>query len=140
MIDHSKVLEANAQRYFEIYEQADLRGYEGMWEDHQAELTQLMAEAKQYWLLSHQEYQLVEGIIAGVPSLVYYDKLLNTSLPAFEDHEEAVEWTLNLENGCKYEDPGSIFHYVLAATIWGTDARFVGIWVDLDGDGGSRAG
>jgi hypothetical protein len=133
MKESTAALQADAEKYFDIIKAAGF-DYETAWADNSTELAEVLLHAKQKWILAHNDYELVEGIVAGVPSLSYYDAWIDAGPPASEDPEEAVEWTLELDDGRKYESPGNIFHHLLETTLWGTVDEYTGLRVDLDGD------
>ncbi len=114
--------------------------YAVAWAAQPAELTQAVADAKAGWLQASQYYELDEGVIAGVPSLAFYDVWIDAGPSAAEDPAEAYEWTLELPNGETLESPGNFFHSILEPTIWGTKPEFTGLAVDLDGDGALAIG
>lgn len=109
--------------------------YEAAWAADSAELSTLVAAAKTNWIHASQYYELDEGIVAGVPSLAFYDVWIDAGPSAEEDPEEAHQWTLELPDGNSLESPGNFFHSLLEPTIWGTNPDFTGLLVDLDGDG-----
>lgn len=109
--------------------------YEAAWAADSDQLTSLVADAKANWLTASQYYELDEGIVAGVPSLAFYDVWIDAGPSAEEDPEEAHQWTLELPDGSSLESPGNFFHSLLEPTIWGTKPEFTGLLVDLDGSG-----
>ena len=48
-----------------------------------------MAAAKEHWLLASGHYELSEGIVAGVPSLSYFDTWLDAGPSGEEDPAKA---------------------------------------------------
>lgn len=130
----SAALAATAQEYYELLEGYGF-DYEAAWAADQAALTGLVADAKANWQQASQYYELDEGIIAGVPSLAFYDVWIDAGPSAAEDPAEAYQWTLELPDGRSLESPGNFFHSLLEPTIWGTNPEFRGLEIDLDGDG-----
>jgi hypothetical protein len=130
----SDMLLATAEAYYELLEGAGF-DYQAAWTGHQTELADLVATAKEQWLETSLYYELNEGIIAGVPSLSYYDVLIDAGPSGAEAPQEALDWMLELPNGEKLEKPGNYFHSLLEPTLWGTEERFTGLPVDLDGNG-----
>lgn len=127
-------LAGTAQAYFDIIE-ANGFDYEAAWAASADELTSLIADAKAQWLDSSLYYELDEGIVAGVPSLAFYDGWIDAGPSGAEDPEEAIDWQLELPDGRVLDKPGNFFHHLTEPTIWATNPDFTGLAVDLDGDG-----
>jgi hypothetical protein len=122
------------QEYYAIIE-ANGFDYEATWEANKPELIDLIEQAREDWLLASTFYELDEGIIAGVPALAYYDTWIDAGPPASVDPAEALEWELELPDGTVLESPGNFFHNLTEPALWGTNPEFVGLEVDLNGDG-----
>jgi hypothetical protein len=123
-----------AQAYYDLAKSSDF-DYQAMWDDNGEEAAKLVADAKAAWLEASTHYELDEGIVAGVPSLAFYDVWIDAGPSAEEDPNEAYEWTLELPDGRSLASPGNFFHSLLEPTIWGTNPAFTGLAVDLDGNG-----
>ena len=123
-----------AQSYFEIMQEADF-DYEAAWDEQQETLGPLLIQSKQYWLDASLYYELNEGIISGVPSLAFYDTILDAGVSGEEDTATAFEWELALPDGQVLNSPGNIFHTITEPTLYGTTDEYVGLSVDLDGNG-----
>ncbi|MEM8534729.1 MAG: hypothetical protein AAGF95_28065 [Chloroflexota bacterium] len=123
-----------AQSYFEIMQEADF-DYEAAWDDQQEVLGPLLIQSKQHWLDASLYYELNEGIISGVPSIAFYDTILDAGVSSEEDTESAFEWELALPDGQVLNSPGNIFHTITEPALYGTTDEYVGLSVDLDGDG-----
>ncbi|MEA4907211.1 MAG: EfeM/EfeO family lipoprotein [Chloroflexi bacterium] len=130
----AEALQATAEAYYALIEAAGF-DYQAAWEAHPQELADLAADAKDQWLETSTHYELNEGLIAGVPSLSHFDVLLDAGPSGEEAPDEALDWTLELPNGERLEKPGNYFHNLLEPSVWGTDERYTGAQVDLDGDG-----
>ncbi len=130
----SAALAATAQEYYDLMAGYNF-DYEAAWAAEQATLSELATRAKSNWQQASQYYELDEGIIAGVPSLAFYDVWIDAGPSAAEDPAEAYQWTLELPDGRTLESPGNFFHSLLEPTIWGTNPEFRGLEADLDGDG-----
>ncbi|MBZ0283381.1 MAG: EfeM/EfeO family lipoprotein [Anaerolineae bacterium] len=133
-------IQADAQAYFDrvqqvIDEHPNEDPYAYLWNEYSDELVPLLLHAKQSWILAHNDYELVEGIVAGVPSLAFYDTWIDAGSSCEEAPDECVEWTLELNDGRVYESPGNIFHNLLETTLWGTVEEYTSMQADLDGDG-----
>ncbi len=139
MKEGSAALAATAQTYYDVMAGYDF-DYQAAWAADSERLTELLTEARANWLVASQYYELDEGIIAGVPSLAFYDVWIDAGPSAEEAPDEAYQWTLELPDGRVLESPGNFFHHLLEPTIWGTDPDYTGLPVDLDGDGATTIG
>ena len=86
MKEGSSALREVTETYFGIIEAANF-DYAAAWAANGEQLTTLMADAKEHWLLASGHYELNEGLIAGVPSLSYYDTWLDAGPSGTEDPE-----------------------------------------------------
>ncbi len=138
MKEGSSGLRTVTETYFGIFETAGF-DYAAAWAASSAELTPLLADAKEHWLLASAHYELNEGLVAGVPSLSYFDTWLDAGPSGTEDPAGALDWKLTLPDGRVLEKPGNLFNMTEPA-LWGTDDTLVGLRVDLDGDGADELG
>ncbi|MCY4089340.1 MAG: hypothetical protein OXF62_00860 [Caldilineaceae bacterium] len=132
-----------SQRYYDLVMEAakaDGDPYARIWDENQEEVHALVVGARDLWLEASTFYELDEGIVAGVPSLVHFDVWIDAGPPGSEDPEEALQWQLELPDGRVLESPGNFFHNLLEPTLWGTIPEFTGLKVDLDGDGSIAVG
>lgn len=132
-------LRATAEHYYELAKAADF-DYAALWAGQPAELTSILSDAKAQWLAASTNYELNEGLIAGIPSLAYFDVWIDAGPSGAEDPAEALDWTLELPDGRTLVKPGNFFHNLTEPLIWGTDEAFVGLRVDVDGDGTQELG
>jgi hypothetical protein len=109
--------------------------YEKVWQENPAEVTALVEQMKADWFETSLHYELNEGIVAGVPTLAYFDAWIDAGPSGADDPEEAVQWTLELADGRVMESPGNFFHHLTEPTLYGTVDEYVGLRVDLNGDG-----
>jgi hypothetical protein len=130
---------AIANRYYDLAQGAGF-DYQVLWQTNTPETAGLVAAAKASWLEASTHYEMNEGLIAGIPSLSYYDVWIDAGPSGEEDPAGALDWTLELPNGTKLEKPGNIFHYLTEPLIWGTTESFVGLRLDIDGDGTQELG
>lgn len=119
---------------------ASAESYRALWEAEPEQVRSLIAEARRLWIEAHNHYELVEGIVAGVPSLSYYDAWIDAGPTGEEAPDEAVDWTLELSGGESRSRPGNIFHILLETALWGTVEEHTGLRVDMDGDGSITTG
>lgn len=125
----SAELLAIAQRYYDLASENDF-DYAAALSANAEEIPGLVAAAQGAWLKTSEAYELDEGIVAGVPSLAYYDVLIDAGSSAEEDPEEALDWTLTLPDGTELVSPGNYFHSLLEPLLWQTNPEYV---VDVDG-------
>jgi hypothetical protein len=109
--------------------------YEHIVEEHRQEIADLLATAKTQWIEASTHYELDEGIVAGIPSLAYYDIWIDAGPPAADAPDEALQWRLILADGRTLDSPGNFFHNLTEPALYGTNEEFVGLKADLDGDG-----
>jgi hypothetical protein len=129
-----------AQQYYDLAE-AENFDYQALWDAHGAELETLLAEARQTWVEDASlNYELSEGLVAGVPSLAYYDVWIDAGPSGEEDPANALDVSVTLPDGRVLEKPGSLYHFVSEPALWGTRDDFVGLRVDFDEDGAIELG
>lgn len=139
MKDATASLRAKAEKYYAALaqiksEQPEANPYEVLWANHPDAVKALIEGMRADWMTAHNHYESNEGIIAGVPSLAYYDAWIDAGPPASED-PEAVQWTLTLADGKTLESPGNLFHTLGEPILYGTVDEYIGLAVDLNGDG-----
>lgn len=139
MLEHVNQIQADAQAYFDILEAAAF-DYEAAWDANQEDLTALVSDARSEFILAHNDYESIEGIVAGVPSLADFDVWIDAGPLGSEDPENAYDWTLTLADGRSFEQPGNIFHWLLETTLWGTQPEHTGARIDFDGNGVDERG
>ena len=101
------------------------------------ELRALVAKMQEnYKAMDSFGYERVEGIVAGVPRLADFDIYLDAGVPKAEASADspAAPVTLDLGNGRKIAEEGSLFTYIIEPTLWGTQRKFV-VPLDLNADG-----
>jgi len=136
---------AGAERYHALVAHAAMEHpeqdpYEHIWAMHADDIRSLVEELRADWLDASLHYELNEGIVAGVPSLAYYDAWIDAGPPAEQDPDEAVDWTLILADGTELDSPGNMFHNLTEPALYGTIEGFTALDVDLDGDGSAGIG
>jgi hypothetical protein len=130
---------AITQRYYDLASNAQF-DYEGLWETNQIELAPLLMVAKQTWLEASNRYELSEGLVAGVPSLSYYDTWIDAGPSEADDPVNALDWTLTLPDGRELNKPGNLMTHLTEPAFYGTIEEFVGLRLDIDGDGTQELG
>lgn len=124
-----------AQRYYDLAESYGF-DYQQVWDEQGAALVPQIEQARQQWAEeSSGNYELSEGIVAGVPALAYYDLLLDAGPSGADDPANALDNEVILPDGTKLERPGSYYHQLTEPGLWSTDPNHPGFAVDFDGDG-----
>lgn len=113
--------------------------YEAAWSAKGPELAAAVTAIRKQWLATSNEYETIEGIVAGLPAMVKYDLILDAGNPGGQP-EDVAEYDLALPDGTVLERPGNLFHGITEPLMWGTDDTHVKLKADLDGDGKTGAG
>lgn len=113
--------------------------YEAAWKAEGAGLAAAVRDIRAAWLATHNEYETIEGIVAGLPRTAGYDLILDAGNPGTEE-EDVAEYDLTLPDGTVLKRPGNLFHTLSEPVLWGTDPDSVRLAADLDGDGTTGAG
>lgn len=121
-------------------EHPDEDPYEHLIAEHRAEAAELLETAKQQWIEASTHYELDEGIVAGVPSLAFYDIWIDAGASAADAPDEALAWQLTLADGRTLDSPGNFFHNLTEPALYGTNEEFTALKADLDGDGAVELG
>jgi len=109
------------------------------WEAQGPEIAAAITEIRKQWLAAHDQYETIEGVVAGLSATVKYDLVLDAGNPGTDD-EDVAEYDLTLPDGTVLERPGNLFHAITEPLLWGTDEGGVKLKADLDGDGSIGAG
>jgi hypothetical protein len=139
MLEHVATIQADAQAYYDILEAGGF-DYQAAWDANGEEITQLVTNARKEFIAAHNDYESIEGIVAGVPTLADFDVWIDAGPTVEEDSEGARDWTLTLPDGQEFQKPGNIFHWLLETTLWGTQEAHTGLRVDFDGNGTDERG
>lgn len=124
-----------AQSYYDMAEEAGF-DYQGLWDAQGPEIVTLLEDARNAWVNDASgNYELSEGLVAGVPSMAHFDVLIDAGPSGEDDPENALDNTVEFPDGRVIERPGSLYHYMTEPALWGTRDDFVGLKVDMDGDG-----
>jgi hypothetical protein len=139
MLEHITAIQKDAQAYFDLLQAAKF-DYAAAWKANPKPLADYVQNARAEFILAHNDYERIEGIVAGVPSLSHFDTWIDAGPTGDEDPQNAYEWTLKLDDGRTFEKPGNLFHWLLETTLWGTKPEHTGLRVDLDGNGVDERG
>ena len=135
LVVFTKEFKADAERYNRL---AAATGYDyaRLWRTKQAQVKPLLADMKRDWLEHNSDYERMEGIVAGTPSLVQYDVDIDAGASFKEDPKGAVSFSLKAPDGRTFKQPGALYN-ITEAALWGEDRSLVakGVKPDLDGDG-----
>jgi hypothetical protein len=144
LLDHTDRLAGSTERFDSLAASyADLAAG-GVTTAEQPRARGLLAELKSVWIAGNPQYERVEGIVAGTPSLAEFDVILDAGASAAEDPESAVPFDLTLPGGKVLKQPGNLFN-LTEGSLWGTLPDALGADVrsapmDLDGDGKTAFG
>jgi hypothetical protein len=127
-------LQSDAQAYYDLAETADF-DYAKLLKDKPAEVQAAVKKLQDDHIQANPDYEEMEGVVAGVPSLADYDVIIDAGADK-SDPENAVPFSLETKAGKKFEQPGNFFALV-ETSVFGTEPKFVAknVEADLDGDG-----
>lgn len=108
--------------------------YSAAWKADGAALAKAIEDIRGLWLKTSNQYETMEGIVAGIPATVKYDMILDAGNPGTETVDVA-EYDLTLPDGTVLKRPGSLFHHITEPLFWGMDPVNVVMTADLNGDG-----
>jgi len=128
-------LQEASNRYYELAKPSNF-DYSALWTDHSEEILAILGDARAAYLAANPQYEQMEGVVAGVPSLSQFDVILDAGVQGSEGGEDVVPFDLTLPDGRVLEKPGNLFE-VTEATLWGTDPAYIisGISPDYNGNG-----
>jgi hypothetical protein len=135
LTDFTADFKADAQEYYRLAEAAGL-DYEALWSERADEVARLLEGMKAAWISGNPDYERMEGVVAGTPSLAEYDVILDAGSSAKEDLASAVPFDLRLADGRVLRKPGNLYN-LTEGMLWGTRQEYVakGVRADLDDDG-----
>jgi hypothetical protein len=135
LVGFTAVFKADAERYNTMAAAASY-DYVQLWSTQKAKLRPLLAGMKRDWLAHNSDYERMEGIVAGTPSLVQYDVDIDAGASFKDDPKGAVSFSLRAPNGKTFKQPGALYN-ITEAALWGEDRTLTARTVkpDLDGDG-----
>lgn len=119
MLDRAGVLQGQAQAYYDLIQgrggdAGALTGEQG------AQAAAMVADMRQTWVDIHNNYEQVEGIVAGVPSLSDYDLILDAGVAEADGPEDVAPFDLTLPDGRVLARPGNLMHLNLETALWTT--------------------
>ncbi|MFN8594415.1 MAG: imelysin family protein [Thermomicrobiales bacterium] len=142
MIDHADAMKAGtaelvalAQQYHDLVAQAN-GDYAALWQQHGKDLAPWLEQARSVWIeQAHGNYERIEGMVAGIPSLSHFDDEIDAGASKEDVPTGAPNLQVTLPDGTVLDRPGNLFHYLTEPALWGTNDAFVALRVDLNGDG-----
>ena len=128
-------LQDASNQYYELAKAANF-DYDGLWNDQSEAVLKALSDARTAFIAANPQYEQMEGIVAGVPSLSVYDVILDAGTPGTDTSGDAVPFDLTLPDGRVLPKPGNLFE-VTEATLWGTDPTYIiaDIHPDFNGNG-----
>ena len=144
LLDHTDRLSGSTERFDSLVSSYSTLAAGGVTPAERARARGLLTELKSVWIAGNPQYERVEGIVAGTPSLAEFDVILDAGSSAAEDPESAVPFDLTLPGGKVLKQPGNLFNLTEGA-LWGTLPDTIGNDVhsapaDLDGNGQTAFG
>ena len=141
LLEHTAALQEDAANLREgaeeYYAMAEAAGfdYAKLLQDKRADVKAFVEDAQANFSKANPNYEEMEGVVAGVPSLADFDVIIDAGSDK-SDPENAAPITLETPGGETYEQPGN-FNYLIETSAFGTEPKFAakGVEPDLDGDG-----
>ncbi len=135
----TSALKTSSDRYYELAKAKNF-DYAAMFASDTATVIKLIEDARGQWMTASPQYEQMEGIVAGVPSLADYDKNLDAGASKEEGGDNVVDFDIPLPDGRKLVKPGNLFG-VTESTLWGTfDAFKAPGAFDFNADGAAQFG
>lgn len=127
-------LRAQGERYYALARDANF-DYERLLRERREEVAGILEQSKGTYSRANPQYEEMEGIVAGVPSLADYDVIIDAG-SAGDDPENAVPFDLRLPDGRTLKQPGNFF-FLTETALYGTNRDLLakGAKADLNGDG-----
>lgn len=133
LIDKASELLDAVETYAEVIAAHD-GDYAAAWQAEGSTLAATIQGIREVWLDTSNEYEAIEGIVAGIPETAKYDLILDAGNPGAAN-EDVAEYDLTLPGGSVIERPGNLFHGITEPMFWGTEPEHVMLDADLDGNG-----
>ena len=99
------------------------------------EVRESVGDMQTTWQRANPQYEEMEGVVAGVPTLSDFDVIIDAGSDA-SDPESAVPFDVDVGGGKVLKQPGNFF-FLTETSLFGTNADFQapGVEPDLDADG-----
>ncbi|RDL50629.1 hypothetical protein BLJAPNOD_01752 [Ensifer sp. M14] len=108
--------------------------YAAAWSVDGVRLAKQIGAIRALWLDTSNQYETIEGIVAGIPATAKYDLILDAGNPGTEQ-EDVAEYDLSLPDGTVLKRPGNLFHGITEPLLWGMNESGIKLPVDLNADG-----
>src|SRR3954454_6270533 len=127
-------LQTDAQAYYDLAASTDF-DYAKLLKDKPADVQAAIKKLQEDHIKANPDYEEMEGVVAGVPSLADYDVIIDAGADKSAG-ADAVPFNITTPAGKTYEQPGNLFALV-ETSAFGTEPKFQakGVEADLDGDG-----
>src|SRR3954447_6401729 len=128
------LLQRDAQEYYNLAKASNF-DYAKLLSEHRAQVQTTINELQGAHVEANPDYEQMEGVVAGVPSLADYDVIIDAGADA-SDPENAVPFDIKTPGGKTFKQPGNFFA-LIETSVFGTEPKFQakGVKADLDGDG-----
>jgi hypothetical protein len=133
LLAQAELLNIESQSYYDAIK-AHGFDYAKAWEQDGKAIAATVKRMRVLWLEASNQYETIEGIVAGLPSTAKYDLIIDAGNPG-EDSEDVAPYDLELPDGTVLKRPGNLFHGLMEPALWGMDESRVKLPADLDGDG-----
>jgi len=128
------LLQRDAQEYYNLAKASNF-DYAKLLSEHREEVRTAIKELQGAHIQANPDYEQMEGVVAGVPSLADYDVIIDAGADG-SDPENAVPFDIKTPGGKTYKQPGNFFA-LIETSVFGTEPKFQakGVEPDLNGDG-----
>ena len=141
LTDHTEALAADAdslnkgaEEYYKLAESKNF-DYEKLMKEDRDKVQSFVKKAQADFRKANPDYEEMEGVVAGTPSLADYDVIIDAGSDG-SDPENAVPFSIKTPRGKTYKQPGNL-NFLVETTVFGTEDKFQaeGVKADLNGDG-----
>jgi hypothetical protein len=118
-------LSAKANDYYNLAKSVNF-DYAQLWSNKQADTKQIIGDARALFIQANPQYEQMEGIVAGTPSLSDYDVILDAGSPGTANDDSVVPFDLTLADGKVLPKPcGAPTPLTLPPMSWPTSTATV---------------
>jgi hypothetical protein len=117
LLDHTErlntsvgLLQRDALEYYNLAQEVDF-DYAKLLKSHREEVQTAIKELQGAHIQANPDYEQMEGVVAGVPSLADYDVIIDAGADG-SDPENAVPFDITTKAGKTYKQPGNLFALV----------------------------
>lgn len=100
--EQAKILKGLAEHYYHDIVEEFKGNYGKAWEKEKADLTGDVKSMQKAWIEASSNYEIIEGLVAGMPQTVKYDLILDAGIPASEGDEDVAPHNLDCGGKCKF--------------------------------------